>query len=172
MMTIEEEVPWKKSIARAMLEAEILCGTVTEQSDAAIVQLNNEEYQKYDKKRFKSNLRNLIGALKKRESLALFDNQAVANDRSLLPRQDATSSRNGLQYPFWDTSKAREYLALDVANNVHLTMKPMILWNSREEYKEFPPEVFAKHIHQERAKGRKSLFWLKIDEKKKKKNKK
>ena len=174
-MTSEEEVPWKKSIARAMLEAEIMCGTVTEQSDAAILQLNNGEYQKYDKKRFKSNLRNLIGALKKRESLALFDNEAVANDRSLLPRPDATSSRNGLQYPFWDTSNARELLALDVGNNLHLTMKPKDLWNSRAEYKEFPREVFIKHIHQERAKRSKSLFWLKIEEQKKmkiKKNKK
>lgn len=170
MMTSKSELPWKNSIAKALLESEILNGTVTEQSDATIVQLSNEEYQKYDKKRFKVNLKNLINALKKKESLALFDDEAVANDRALLPRPEATSSRNGLQYPFWDTSNARELLALDITNNVHLTMKAIVLWNSRAEYKEFPREVFVKHIHQERAKRSKSLFWLKIEEKKNENN--
>jgi hypothetical protein len=39
------------------------------------------------------------------------------------------------------------------------TMKPKTLWESREEYQDFPLRVFRKHIYQERTKQLSAPFW-------------
>jgi hypothetical protein len=51
-------------------------------------------------------------------------------------------------------------------------MKPMELWNSRPEYKQFDQNVFREHIYQEERKQLQSSYWMKRNEDSKKKKKK
>lgn len=39
-------------------------------------------------------------------------------------------------------------------------MKPLQLWESKAEYKEFPHEVFLGHIHQEKRAQREHGYWI------------
>ena len=72
------------------------------------------------------------------------------NPRKLLNRRG---------YPHWDTHAAKKKLAFDIANKVHERMTPCNLRSTRDEYKEFPPKVFAKRVSSEVAKQRAVQFW-------------
>jgi predicted RNase H-like nuclease (RuvC/YqgF family) len=39
-------------------------------------------------------------------------------------------------------------------------MKPKELWKSRDQYLEFPLDVFRDHIHQEKRKQREAPYWV------------
>jgi hypothetical protein len=98
----------------------------------------------------------LFASIKRKEDCALFDSAAVESFRSLHPRNQATQ-RN---YPFWDTSEASRLLEKDIDDGLHVLMTPKELYNTRQEYKEFPLAVFRKHIHQARQAGVQSSYWM------------
>jgi hypothetical protein len=149
-------VPWQDSDAKKELALLILDGTVTANSDPNQVYNSSIEYQQYDIKNFKRNLKSLIHSLAKKEENALFDAAAVAHDRQLYPRPALTSGG----YPFWDTSEARVLLSADIDADLHLAMSPRDLWNSRDEYQVFPSHVFRQHIHQESVRRLAKGFFL------------
>lgn len=78
--------------------------------------------------------------------------------RTLHPRP----THNHRQEPLWDGSEAQMLLNLDMDNNKHKVpgFKPVDLYNSRNEYKQWTLEVFRWHIHQE-SDTRKYLHTLK-----------
>jgi hypothetical protein len=153
----EAEVPWAQSRAKEILKNEILIGNVTESTNYADVYYSNPEYQKYPKERFRSNMKNLITAIAKKESRANFETNAAINDVMMFPRPDFSFGG----YPFWDTSEAAVYLEFDIKQGSHLIMSIKELYNARNAYQMFPQDVFRKHVHQKvNAKTQKS-YWMK-----------
>ena len=61
---------------------------------------------------------------------------------------------------FWDTPPASKLLKNDEEEGIAKDLKPAQLWASREEYKDFPCDVFRKHIYQERNKQLAGEYWV------------
>ena len=83
------------------------------------------------------------------------DDVAVEEFMKNNPRSDL----NKRGYPHWDTHAAKKLLEVDVANGLHEKMKPRELRRTREEYKEFPRDVFVKRVNREVDKQRCAEFW-------------
>ena len=84
----------------------------------------------------------------KRKKLIKEEEEAYQREMLRLPRNESTSR----SYPFWNTHPAADLLKAK-------KMKPIKLWESRPEYKDFPLSIFCKHIYQERAKKLARPFW-------------
>jgi hypothetical protein len=166
--TNEDPEPWAKSEAKKMLELLILDGTVTEESDPNQVYNSQDEFQEYEIRNFKTNLRNLLATVRRNEERAQLDSTSVASFREINPRQEVT--RQG--YPYWDTSVARTMLSIDIDDGLNQTMTPSQLYNMREEYQAYPLDVFRKHIHQECNRRLKKSYGMFKQEKKEKKTRK
>jgi hypothetical protein len=83
------------------------------------------------------------------------DDSMAKEHLSSFPR--AAINKRG--YPHWDSHAAQQWLQVDVANGLHKTMKPRKLRKTRECYKEFPKDVFAKRVHAEIARQKAAGFW-------------
>jgi hypothetical protein len=164
--------PWANSEAKKMLIVMINDGTITEDSNVEEVYNSQQEFQKYNIRNFRTNIRNLIAAIRRREECARFDTAALETFRELHPRPPVTHG----DYPFWDTSEASRFLTFDIDNGRHLQMTPKQLRNTRQEYQAFPLNIFRKHLHQERQRRIKKSYWLykkqKEENQKQNKNKK
>jgi hypothetical protein len=115
-------------------------------------------FQSYEFQNFKTNFQNLKENLKKGRDIVQIDENALLRDRSLIVNQPLTSGG----YPFWNKSKAKGLLELDVKENKHREdgIKPHILHGTRPEYQEFPLAVFRKHIHQEEYAQTGRSYWM------------
>jgi hypothetical protein len=138
---------------------------ITKTSDYEGVYNSRQEYKQYKKVNFKTNMKNLIDALTKKEEHATFDHLAATNDAILFPRAQVTSRG----YPFWDTSEASACLKPDVRNGVHETMSMEEFHNSRDAYLAFPKDVFRKHVNQEVNSRLQKSYWIKKKQNKEKK---
>ena len=69
-VAVVPDIPWKESEAKKQLVDAILCGDVTTDSIWTEVYDSNPLYQEYPRKNFRTNLKNLIKALEKREARA------------------------------------------------------------------------------------------------------
>lgn len=83
--------------------------------------------------------------------------QVIAEDIRLIEIELAalklsTMTKQG--YPHWHTHAAKQLLADDVQFGRMCAMKPSKFHTTRDEYKEFPLEVFRRHIYQEQRKQR------------------
>jgi hypothetical protein len=154
-MSISTPEPWQFSHAKEILVQEIFEGKVTENSNPDIVYNSNEEYKRYKKGNFKSNLKSLLKSLYNKEERSQFDAAAIVHDTALFPRRALTTRG----YPFWDTSEAKVLLVKDVDDGLDLQFEPKDLWLSQEAYQIFPFDVFKKHIHQERSRRTQSSYW-------------
>ena len=74
-------------------------------------------------------------------------------------KNNPRSQLNQRGYPHWDTHAAKALLEVDVANEMHQNMKPSQLRATRNAYKEFPPDVFAKRVNREISKQTAAAFW-------------
>jgi len=70
-----------------------------------------------------------------------------------------TPGTNARGYPNWKGHPAKGLLEVDVANKLNEKMKPKELRGTREEYKQFPIDVFGKRVNQEADKQRTSSYW-------------
>jgi hypothetical protein len=127
-------------------------------------------FQQYDEDRFVDNLKNLKQAIAKEKAATDFDQKAYENDLKLFPR-DVIGCRG---YKRWDGSDAKKLLKKDVKDNVHKIpskIPPREFQLTRPEYKEFPKDIFRKHIYQEEyaQKGRSYWMWKKEQKKAQKK---
>jgi hypothetical protein len=107
-------------------------------------------------------MKNLILSLDKKEKRALSDNDAVLRERTAHPRPPITVKG----YPFWDTSLASTFLKEDMKHDLHKSMSLDEFWGWREEYQQFPRDVFRKHIQQEGSNNLQKTYWLKKKAKK------
>jgi hypothetical protein len=74
-------------------------------------------------------------------------------------KSNPRSFLNQRGYQHWNTHAAKALLEVDVANNLHLEMKPNQLRGTKKAYKDFPPEVFAKWVCREVSKQKTAQFW-------------
>lgn len=135
-------------------------------------------FQQYPFVRFKDNMKSLAKQVKIDEEWAKIEVEDVERDMKLVKRHKLTVRG----YPFWNTHRANKLLCEDVKSgkllllngnhdqhnntNFHIAflgkaneMKPKDLWKSRNEYKEFPLDVFRGHVHQEKRAQREGPYW-------------
>ena len=155
------EIPWAKSKAKAFLTILIMDGEIDESTYYLDVYNSDLEYQKYPKDNFRTNLKNLIAALRKKEKCAAYDHCAIVSDAIRFPRPQVT----GRGHAFWDTSKAAETLKGDIEQKVIETMSMRDFHESNEAHLEFHYDVFRKNVHQEINSRLKKSFWIKKDKK-------
>lgn len=137
---------WGKSPAKELLYEDICTGIIKPEMNGDEVYLMRPEFQLYKLNNFKSNLKNL------REAIAL-DYGRMQRDRKYY-RQDrhrlsVIRANDPPEELVWHRHPAMALLEQDVSAGLHKQKKPSELYQSRDEYKDFPPDVFRKHVHQE-----------------------
>jgi hypothetical protein len=159
----KDEIPWAKSKAKEFLMILIMDGEIDESTYYAdVLYDSNHEYQKYPKENFRTNLKNLIASLRKKEKWAAYDHRALISDQIRFPRPQVTSRGHA----FWDTSRAATLLKKDIEHKVNESMNMRNFHESNDAYLEFHYDVFRKHVHQEINSLMKKSFWLKKESKK------
>ena len=63
-------------------------------------------------------------------------------------------------YPRWPDHRASSLLKEDVKNRLAYSIKPKQLRGMRDEYQEFPLEVFRRHVHQEKRAQKEGPYWI------------
>lgn len=157
---VEKEIvlpPWGKSKAKEFLTILIMDGEINESTSYAEVYYSDPEYQKYPKENFRTNLKNLIAALRQKEKWASYDHRAIISDQIRFPRTEVTSRG----HKYWDTSEAAKLLKIDIEKKVNETMTMRNFYESNEAYLEFHYDVFRKHVHQQINSMLKKSFHLK-----------
>lgn len=122
-----------------------------------------EEFKLVPYNNFYQNFRTLRETRKKEHSRVIMSTAAMLHDRKLYPVQ---RTHPGFPYPRWDQHAAMSLLKEDIDNGKNLLLKPKQLWESRPEYKEFPLNVFRKHIYQEVTARKERSYWLNRKKKK------
>ena len=117
------------------------------------IRKSDPRYQQYPN--FAKYCTDLKLKVKEEKKQVEMDDIAVRMHKMSFPR----SPLNKRGYPHWDTHPARGLLEADIANNLHKKMKPLQLMATREAYKEFPPDVFAKRYFREISKQKAASFW-------------
>lgn len=158
-MPKKKEPKWRSSRAKELLLDDIKKNIVSDGIEAEIVFGMHVEYQEFEFKNFKINLRNLLDFVEKSRDRAADDKDAVEHDMMLPAFRQAE----------WHGSDAERLLEEDVANLVFLEDDdPGDCWLSRPEYQQVDLLKFRKHLYQARKKkGKGSVFWLSKKGKKK-----
>ena len=104
---------------------------------------------------FKKHNKNMIILTRKKRKQIKKEEKALMQDWIAFPRKSTT----GRNVPFWDTHIASSMLKEDESDGTAKKISPKALWESREEYQEFPLAIFRKHIYQERSKQLSAAFW-------------
>jgi hypothetical protein len=140
--------PWRNSVARQLLEQDILSGAIpltnVEMTARAVHSLRPEFLQlPYDS--FPRRLQALRDLCKAKMERGISDAAAYHNDR----RFDQQPTFVALGLPRWEGSDAQTALKLDITEGLHLQLTPKQLRESRREYQVFGLKTFRGHIHQE-----------------------
>jgi hypothetical protein len=98
-------------------------------------------------KRFTARLRNARSYIRTEKQRMQLDKLMIEHDIALIRLTNLTG--NAICRKIWHGSCAEKLLPIDIDNNLHLTLKPRALYNTRQEYKEFSLDVFCGHIYQE-----------------------
>jgi hypothetical protein len=102
--------PWRTSRAKTVLKELLESDNLyMEMAEHELYQMS-ELFRQYDEDRFASNAKNLKKAIKKDKGASLFEENALAHDRSLFPKQATTF----WGYAHWDVSDAKKELRKDV----------------------------------------------------------
>ena len=124
--------------------------------DAANLQKKSQLFQAYPPQKFKEYLKNL------KERIRL-DKLAVRNDELFLQHDmNVVKSKKAFDrgYPQWHLHKAKDKLRVNVQKKKHVNLSPSKLWEGEAEYKEFPLEIFRKHIYQEVISQSGRSYWM------------
>jgi len=148
-------VPWGKSKAKELLFQDIAAGRAV--GTAREIYSSRPEYAAAQPNfnAFAGNFYRLRKWIAKHQERADEDAAALAHDVLENPR--AMMDPRG--YPRWDQSDAFKLLKQDIADGKQDEMAPQQLHQSRDEYKDFPLEVFRNHIYQELREIREKAYW-------------
>jgi hypothetical protein len=114
------------------------------------------EFADFEYARFRDRLRELRRQIIDKNDSATSDSAALARDRQIYPK----ATHNHRDEPRWEGSEAARLLGLDMDEDKHKSMKPMELYNSREEYYDnYKLLVFRKHIDQEERRRKFLVYW-------------
>ena len=116
------------------------------------------EFQKYDFGKFTGSS-GYISNMKKMTSKrkGKIQEERAAFERDMLIIQMTNDSGRG--YPKWNKHPASDLLHEDEKSGRAKELKPKKLWESRQEYQDFPLSVFRKHVYQERMARLAAPFW-------------
>jgi len=157
---------WRNSPAKAVLRDGIIDKVYLPEMGPEVVYASNEIFWQYKFANFKTNLTNLRLALARDIGRANSDAEYLAAD--LLnhpPIAVAAQVLAGQGYPIWAGSEAEHCLKEDVDQGRHLMAAPKELYESRDEYQEWPLDVFRDHIYQELRRRKTQSYWLHRDKK-------
>lgn len=102
--------------------------------------------QEYDLKSFQRYVRDLRKANPQKVAVITEDNNIIKGELERFPRPIKTNRGE----PFWDNHPAKLLLREDVKAGKHLEMKPILLHQTRSEYKAVSLKTFRQHIYQEK----------------------
>lgn len=148
--------PWQHSDAKKELKRALLNPTSTiHNMTIEEIRNSNNKYKQYPK--FAEYYKNL--KLNVEAEMAQVQADDIAAEEHIRNNPRKPLNRRG--YPHWDTHAAKIMLERDVANKVHETMTPQQLRMSanRNEYRDFPPQVFAARMYAEVARQKAVKFW-------------
>ena len=112
---------------------------------------------------FVRRLRDVRDDHNKKRGRAKADKEAFDNFCRLQPVQ--AFDHRGLAR--WEGSRAQELLREDMDDELHTSLAPIALWETRDEYEEYPLEFFRDHIHQEKRLQKYHNFLVELEQKKK-----
>ena len=148
----KKAIAWgaKDDPCKELLTFDLVSGTVPPSMKPKEVYLTRPEYKQFHKyENFRNNLNNLKKALAVRRDRMLNDCAFYGHDLLRLQQYRANNQGNPHKpYPNWHTHKAKKLLIADVNDGAHIGITPSYLWIQRQEYLEFPLEVFRQHIYQ------------------------
>jgi hypothetical protein len=143
---------WKPSKARQILLGDLEAGILPVDAEELsaeeaweIMYSNMAEFVEVVFSQFKERLRDHRKQVGKQTARSALESEALAHDRLLFPRQ----MENCRGEPLFDLSAAKLLLRADVQDGKHLTMKPLQLQTTRDEYKPYSHKVFKHQIYQE-----------------------
>jgi hypothetical protein len=140
--------PWRNSVARQLLEQDIMNGTIpltNAEMTARDVHSCRPEFSQLPYESFPRRLQALRDSCKAKVNRGLDDAAAYHHDRQF--DQQPTSATLGL--PRWEGSNAERLLKIDITDGVDLQMTRQELYATRQEYQVFTLTTFRGHIHQE-----------------------
>jgi hypothetical protein len=142
---------WKKSDARRLLvklfkDKKSRVHRMTDEGIHESVPL----FEAYPLPKFKEYLKGVRETAAELREIIAMNEREIWEEELAFPRGEKTCRG----YPFWRTHSARPLLEKDIKSGKAADMKPKILWGSRKEYMEFPPDVFRGHIYQEKRRQR------------------
>ena len=164
--TKKPKVPkWRNSEAKEMLFEDICSGAVTAEMDAESVFTMRPEFQLYKLSHFKTNLKNLLEAVGKDHKRMVKDKKFFDHDMKRLKELRANEPPENYDN-LWHRSPANKLLEADIKDGLHTRKKPSEIYRmeGREAYRDFPPDVFRKHVDQEVKKQHR--FKLRFEKKK------
>ena len=147
-------IDWRTSAAREIVMEDLATGGWLEAIDnpldkaPMIFQVYKHTYEEFEDvvyDQFEARLKDYVRENSKSKERSKEEEKWMREDRKLHPRQ--THNQRG--EPVFDMDYAKRVLREDVKNNVHLEMKPKELWELREPYHKFKPDIFRQRIYQE-----------------------
>ena len=148
---------WKGSKAKAYLKTLLTDkNCAIHRMSAEDVWNNNAIFQEYPLHRFKVNFKNLKEAIEERRN-RLWLIEKIHREEQIKFLRSQTTNRG---IPFWDTHPASTFLRMDLKEDDLWKVEPRHLRLTRMEYQDFPSDVFAKHVHQEKRKFREKPYWI------------
>jgi hypothetical protein len=142
------EPPWRQSVARQLLEQDIMNGTIpltNAEMTARDIHSLRPEFMQLPYDSFPRRLQALRKACKVKLDRGLTDAAAYQSDLQF----DQRPTFAALGLPRWEGSDAQRYLGIDITAGLNLQMTPGELRATRNEYMVFGQAVFRGHIHQE-----------------------
>jgi hypothetical protein len=100
----------------------------------------------FDKEHYKARIKHIQTSVKRLQWAAEYDKECLVEARVLYSKKTHGPTRK----PLWRDSEAAEKLAEDMANGLHLHMKPRELFETQECYKLFGKRRFSKRIDQKK----------------------
>ncbi|CAB9498803.1 hypothetical protein SEMRO_45_G027240.1 [Seminavis robusta] len=165
----KQGIKWKGSKGRALLKEQIIAGIVHEMSDPEQVHAGRDEFKIFPINSFKTNMGNLLDQIITQFERLEVDTEAYGHDMAIILER---RKNNPLEKRPWHRSPCPSLLEKDVKDGKHLEIdpetgkkvKPVVLYQSRLEYREFSQKVFRNHLYQEVDKRAKQQ--LRMDKKK------
>jgi hypothetical protein len=118
-----------------------------------------EEFQEYNFTNFKANLKTLHNTINTNQAKAENDKAALLHDLLVRPPKNPAVKK-------WNESAAQKLLKEDIEEEKHHDMTTRQLWESREEYQEWPAKKFIKHVHSWTNSCKQSTYWVNKTKKK------
>lgn len=104
----------------------------------------------FDKKTYERRIKSLQKIVRDDQNCAMRDEVLLSQDRVIHPK----STHNARGVPRWE-GLVVDSLRLDMDAGLHNFLGPKELWLTRQEYQQYPLDVFRKHIYQEKRRRKK-----------------